>query len=449
MMKSQNSAIGRSHVVWLDVVRFVAMFTVVCCHSADPFNFYPGEPPANIDQIKFWGAAYGSFLRPCVPLFVMITGALLLPLKDDTSVFYKKRISRVFWPFLIWSVLYNLFPWITGQLGLSPEVILDFFPYSGEEVARQSLDVSLRYIAEIPLNFSIVDVHMWYIYLLIGLYLYLPVFSAWVEKASEKAKLWFLLAWGVSTLLPYYYQFVSPYVWGGCSWNSFNMLYYFAGFNGYLLLGHYLRNHDWSLNKILLVGIPMFLIGYVVTFFGFRYVTALPEYSEELLELFFTYCSLNVVIGPRFPIDEKGGCAIRKDQEFAGKPDDLWVRNLYGALFLYRSGCRSDACLACTGGFTDTCRRGCRICHFLVDRSFHLSIDGEECQVCSRVTLYCNKVKLFKSMCLCVRKDVWVIFEQHLLRWSSNAWGELKVKSEEKMLDFLVDTPLLSVLALA
>ena len=296
MMKSQNSAIGRSHVVWLDVVRFVAMFTVVCCHSTDPFNFYPGEPPANIDQIKFWGVAYGAFLRPCVPLFVMITGALLLPVKGDTSVFYKKRISRVFWPFLIWSVLYNLFPWITGLLGLSPEVILDFFPYSGEEVARQSLGISLRYIAEIPLNFSIVDVHMWYIYLLIGLYLYLPNFSAWVEKASEKAKLWFLLAWGVSTLLPYYYQFVSPYVWGGCSWNSFNMLYYFAGFNGYLLLGHYLRNHDWSLNKILLVGIPMFLVGYVVTFFGFRYVTALPEYSEELLELFFTYCSLNVVM---------------------------------------------------------------------------------------------------------------------------------------------------------
>ena len=30
---------------------------------------------------------------------------------------------------------------------------------------------------------------MWYIYLLIGLYLYLPIFSAWVEKASERAKL--------------------------------------------------------------------------------------------------------------------------------------------------------------------------------------------------------------------------------------------------------------------
>lgn len=85
--------------------------------STDPFNFYPGEPPANISEIKLWGAAYGSVLRPCVPLFVMITGALLLPVKGDTGAFYKKRISRVFWPFLIWSVIYNLFPWITGLLG--------------------------------------------------------------------------------------------------------------------------------------------------------------------------------------------------------------------------------------------------------------------------------------------------------------------------------------------
>ena len=154
----------RKHVVWLDVVRLVAMFTIVCCHSADPFNFYPGEPPANIDEIKFWGAAYGAFLRPCVPLFVMITGALLLPVRGEISAFYKKRISRVFWPFLIWSVIYNLFPWFTGLLGLNPEIILDFFPYSGEEAARQSLNVSLGYIAEMPLNFSLLDVHMWYIY---------------------------------------------------------------------------------------------------------------------------------------------------------------------------------------------------------------------------------------------------------------------------------------------
>ena len=283
------------HIVWLDVVRFIAMFTVVCCHCTDPFNFYPGTAP-NIGEIKLWGAIYGSVLRPCVPLFVMITGALLLPVRGDASTFYKKRIPRVFYPFLIWSVLYNLFPWITGLLGLDPQIILDFFPYAGEEVMRQSFSVSLEYILMIPFNFSILAVHMWYIYLLIGLYLYLPVFSAWVEKASERAKLMFLLAWGVTLLLPYYYQFVSNYLWGTCSWNSFGMLYAFAGFNGYLLLGHYLKNLEWSLKKTLAIGIPMFAVGYAVTFLGFRHITALPEYTDEMLELFFTYCSLNVVM---------------------------------------------------------------------------------------------------------------------------------------------------------
>ena len=283
------------HIVWLDVVRFIAMFTVVCCHCTDPFNFYPGTAP-NIGEIKLWGAIYGSVLRPCVPLFVMITGALLLPVRGDASTFYKKRIPRVFYPFLIWSVLYNLFPWITGLLGLNPQIILDFFPYAGEEVMQQSFSVSLEYILMIPFNFSILAVHMWYIYLLIGLYLYLPVFSAWVEKASERAKLMFLLAWGVTLLLPYYYQFVSNYLWGTCSWNSFGILYAFAGFNGYLLLGHYLKNLEWSLKKTLAIGIPMFAVGYAVTFLGFRHITALPEYTDEMLELFFTYCSLNVVM---------------------------------------------------------------------------------------------------------------------------------------------------------
>lgn len=286
----------QQHVVWLDVVRFIAMFTVVCCHCGDPFNFCPEPLPSNIEQIRFWGAAWGAFLRPCVPLFVMITGALLLPVQTEAGSFYKKRISRVLWPFLIWSVLYSLFPWITGLFGMDPRIILDVFPYAGEEVMQQSLAVSLKYIAEIPINFSIIDVHMWYIYLLIGLYLYLPIFSAWVEKASDKAQRWFLVAWAATTLLPYFYQYAGPYLWGTCSWNSFGMLYYFAGFNGYLLLGHYLRNHDWAMKKLVLIGIPLFLAGYCITFLGFRYVTSLPEYSDEYLELFFTYCSLNVVM---------------------------------------------------------------------------------------------------------------------------------------------------------
>lgn len=226
----------------------------------------------------------------------MITGALLLPVRGGASAFYKKRIPRVLWPFLLWSVLYALFPWLTGVLGCDPDVMLTFFPYSGEEVMLQSLRMSLVYIAGIPLNFSVVAVHMWYIYVLIGLYLYLPIFSAWVEKASRKAQRNFLFVWFVTLFLPYYQEFVSGYVWGTCSWNAFGMLYYFAGFNGYLLLGHYLKNTDWSLSRTLSIGIPLFILGYAVTFAGFRHMTADPSCTPEGMELFFTYCSPNVLM---------------------------------------------------------------------------------------------------------------------------------------------------------
>lgn len=285
----------KPHVVWLDVVRLVAMFTVVCCHCTDPFNFYPDTAP-DIEDIKFWGAAYGAALRPCVPLFVMITGALLLPVKGDVSVFYKKRIPRVFWPFLVWSVFYALFPWLLGVLGFSQDTLLMFFPYSDEAARSLSLGVSAEYVSQIPLNFSPIGVHMWYIYLLIGLYLYLPVFSAWVEKASRRAQRWFLVAWAVTLFVPYYQEFVTGYLWGTCSWNAFGMLYYFAGFNGYLLLGHYLRHTDWSLDKTLAAGVPALVIGYAVTFFGFRHMTSLPGVTPEQYELFLTYCSPNVVL---------------------------------------------------------------------------------------------------------------------------------------------------------
>lgn len=292
----QSAPRVREHLVWLDVVRFAAMFTVVCCHCADPFNFFSGEMPANIDDIKFWGAAYASLLRPCVPLFVMITGTLLLPVRGDTGQFYRKRISRVFWPFLIWSVLYCLFPWLMGLLGFGSDALRFFYPYLGEEASRQSFADVWEYLSAIPLNFVVFDVHMWYIYLLIGLYLYMPIFSAWIEKATERAKHWFLVAWGVTLFVPYMRVFIEPYFWGSCTWNEFYMLYYFAGFNGYLLLGHCLSKLEWPMRKALLWGIPMFVVGYVATYLGFRHMTTLPEYSAEQLELFIYYCSPNVVL---------------------------------------------------------------------------------------------------------------------------------------------------------
>lgn len=290
---NKNTSITRPHVVWLDALRFVAILMVIACHCTDPFNASPasrGNPNFN-----WWGSIYGSLLRACVPLFVMMTGYLLLPVKQEASVFYKKRIPRVFFPFLIWSVLFNLAPWFIQWIGGSPALVTSFFPYAPEPSA--SLAVGLMDVIRIPLTFTVYATPMWYIYALIGLYLYMPVFSAWVEKATESAKRWFLLAWGVSLLIPYLMEFVSHYLFGTCSWNGYGLFYYFAGFNGYLLLGHYLgKCVDWSVGKTVFTAIPLFLVGYLITVVGFRHMTSDPNVSEEGMELFFTYCTPNVVL---------------------------------------------------------------------------------------------------------------------------------------------------------
>ena len=297
----QNS-IPDNRIVWLDVIRCVAMIMVIGVHCIDPFYISPTMRA--IPEYTHWAAIYGSLLRPSVPLFVMMTGLLLLPVKKQPlGKFYKKRIYRVLFPFLIWSVLYSMFPWVTGVLGLPKEIIGDFFCYTqGQE--SQSLIDSLKDVAMIPFNFSHKENHMWYIYLLIGLYLYMPFFSAWIENADRKTKRAFLLIWIISLFIPYLKEYVanclferSGYVFGTDTWNEFGLFYYFAGFNGYLLLGHYVKKgNDWSLMKTFILCILMFAVGYYITYTGFSTTASNPNATETEMELFFTFCSPNVLL---------------------------------------------------------------------------------------------------------------------------------------------------------
>lgn len=288
----------KKQIVWLDAVRLLAFFFLLCCHAADPF--YATATYANADAggpvdpaMLTWGERWMAFVRPCVPLFVMITGALMFPVRQSMGAFYKKRILRVLWPFLIWSVLYYLFPWITGLLGLDKSIVYTCFIWA--ESDSQSFQSSLANILRIPYTFSFIAQHMWYIYMLIGLYLYMPIFSAWVERATKRQMQVVLGLWGLSTFLPYFHQFVSTYAFGTCTWNSFGIFYYFAGFNGYLLLGHYLRYHvNWSWSRTWPVALVLLVAGFLVTYLGYGYIMSLPDKTPEMIELFWTYNTINV-----------------------------------------------------------------------------------------------------------------------------------------------------------
>lgn len=290
--------IQKDRLVWCDALRLLAFFMLLCCHAADPF--YAAAAYANsgasVDaELMQWGFRWGSLVRPCVPLFVMLTGVLSLPVSGSMESFYKKRIPRVLFPFLIWSVIYYLTPWMTGVLGMDSSVVYKLFSWA--ESDSQSLTDGLTLVSRIPYAFSFIACHMWYIYMLIGLYLYLPIFSAWVEKATKRQKEIFLFIWALSTMLPYFNEYVSRYAFGTCEWNSFGLFYYFAGFSGYMLLGHYMQHYiHWSWNKTIAVALPLLIGGFLITYNGYSYIMELPDKTPEQVELFWTYNTPNVAM---------------------------------------------------------------------------------------------------------------------------------------------------------
>ena len=289
MSQSENN----KRIVWLDVLRLTALLMVIAAHSVDIYNATPQQDPI----AGFWGVFIGSLMRPSVPLFAMMTGLLLLPIKESAADFYRKRIPRVAIPMVLWSVVYYIIPWLTGVLGFESGVISILFPF--EFSPSQEASDMLRNIAMIPFGFNGYTTHMWYIYMLVGLYLFMPFFSAWVEKRDKTLTNTFIIMWGCSLLLPYLGQVISPDIFGVCAWNNFGVFYYFAGFAGYQLLGHLMsKGTPLPSRKIVAVGAMLYFAGYIITYSGYATMAAQYSYAEapDKLELFWQFCSPNVAL---------------------------------------------------------------------------------------------------------------------------------------------------------
>ena len=260
-------------IVFLDYLRTVACFMVIMVHTCECFYF-------NLDGINFannadrlWVSFVDSALRSCVPLFVMTSAYLLVPLKDDILKFFKHRFTRVFIPFIVWSMIYSLLPMTWGEIDWNESKSL---------------------LATFTYNFSSNAIHFWYIYMLIGLYVFMPIISPWLKVVGKNEELFFLAIWFASTFMNYIKLIVpGGEIFGECSWNDFHMLYYNAGYIGYLIMAHYIRTYvDWSWNKTLKIAIPMFLVGYAISVLGF-YEFSQTSTDPYIVEQFWRFCTPN------------------------------------------------------------------------------------------------------------------------------------------------------------
>lgn len=252
----------------LDYIRVIAITLVVLLHSSTLYYINP-KGGILINEHTSAIAFVVSLCRAGVPLFVIISGYLLLPMQVSIKQFFSRRFSRVLIPFVFWSIVYALF-----QGGL----------FSDGHLMN-----SVKLLLYIPINF--VTTHMWYVYMLLGLYLLVPILSPWIKQAGKKEMSFFLMIWLLASFISYIHLRFQN-ILGECEWNSTSTFYYFQGFLGYFLMGAYFKKYGvLSLTTSLCVT----LIGYLLTVLLFSYGLHVSA-SDRVLNTIWNYCSFNIVL---------------------------------------------------------------------------------------------------------------------------------------------------------
>jgi surface polysaccharide O-acyltransferase-like enzyme len=197
---------------------------------------------------------------------------------------------RVVIPFVIWTLLYIFIP-----------------PFGSG--AKADIAGGLK---DLPFNFVMTaSGHLWFVYMLLGVYLLMPLLSPWVEKVSRKGERNFLILWAFTTVLPIFRPLAeavtgSPDLWGECPWNPFGTFYYVSGFIGFLVLGHYIRKYagEVSWKKTLAYAVPFWIVGYAVTAGGYwhfmpreaGFPISAPYETAVLMETTWNFCTFGVMM---------------------------------------------------------------------------------------------------------------------------------------------------------
>lgn len=161
-----------------------------------------------------------------------------------------------------------------------------------------TLEQSLQDLRMLPFNFPSMAGHLWFMYPLISLYLFIPFISPFLQRASKKDELIFLGLFAFSTFMPWLHRFVSEELWGECFWNGFGMMWYVSGYLGYLVLAHFIRVHiHWNARKRLLVGGICFVLGAAFTAWSFYHKGVVGQVIETpMLEWSWEFCTPNVLV---------------------------------------------------------------------------------------------------------------------------------------------------------
>lgn len=257
-MEVNAAGAKKERLFWADFIRCFAAISVVFLHSTQPLLTRWGEVPDWWWQV---GNIVDGSARLAVPLFLMLSGALLLHKQEEYSVFFNKRVKRIVIPLIIWDFVYIIY-----------REFIRFEDAGLKSYLKSLLKGDVYY-------------HLWYVYAVMGLYLMTPVLRIFLRNARRTDVWYFVMLWFIAGPVVVTIQNAFGIEIGLTVINA-------SGYVGYFLLGYLLR--DLKPDKKILGWASVALVaGLFVTIFGTYW---LSKARGEFLELFYWRNSPNVVI---------------------------------------------------------------------------------------------------------------------------------------------------------
>lgn len=154
----------KSREVWLDLLKVICAFLIVELHTVG--RIYTTYELGSLN----WFAALilNTIPRCAVPIFIMITGILLLD-KDMTMKKALQKVQKAVYWLITWNVLYIFL----------------------QQVLWGSPDGVFSSILSIPVKRG-PSGHLWYAYLLVWIYAFAPIFNVMYKSLTNNRRLYFI-----------------------------------------------------------------------------------------------------------------------------------------------------------------------------------------------------------------------------------------------------------------
>lgn len=227
---------------YLDYLRAFAIIGVVFTHVT--VRYY--NNPLLYDTATWWMAnVLNAASRLAVPLFVMISGAVLLGKSQSINEFYRKRSIRILPPWIFWSIIFLIFNyWLTRDL----YTLLWFFK-GGLFIQGNT------------------TVHLWYLSMFACLMLFAPFINKLILRetfntSDIKILTWLILVFVIMAECAYIYQIAKgkPIQWFRI------FVWYIPYFIGGYLIDRYIGLIKISSKTIITFGLASLVVGIFINY---------------------------------------------------------------------------------------------------------------------------------------------------------------------------------------